>query len=1291
MATNRTQTSTRLRVERLEERETPSSSPWTLETFAGTSVGTVPTGWSIFSSSTNATFGATQNLPTVTGAGLQSTGTSSAESRTWSNAALPADAQISASVYLNSLVPAEIIGRGQNLGGNTPSYYAVSIVRGTQLELLKVVNGQSTVLASLKSQSWLGGVWVDVSLTMIGKDLYVQVFRDDTAQFLNTSGNWQSALTQAIHTQDSSITGGGYAGLARPSSYAGIVNFDNFETAPPPSELFQTSLVDESFSQPIPGGLPAGWQEWSPDGANMWVSSSNTLTQGAALSTNSPNPGGVTAWLNSIEPANINVSGTVFLQSLAPAEIIGRGQNLGTNQASYYAATITRGVGVQLIKVIDGKTTVIGSLSSNQWLNLQWVEVTLSMVGNDLRVMVYRTDTGQYLDSSGNWQVNPKWAVEAQDSSITSAGMAGLGRAGGISGNVSFDSFAINQDPVPKGQPQDAESFDQAAVGTLPAGWSQYSSSTANAFQVSNQVAVSHPNALMSNGASATTAAAWLNQQYGPDVKIKADVYLNSLIPAEIVARGQGLNTKSPSYYAVSITRGLDVQILSVQNGVTTVLSDLTSNTWISGIWVNVSLVVQGNTLQVEVYRLDNGQYLNQDGNWQASPAIAMSVNDSTLTKTGYVGIVRPASYSGQVYYDNFSVVQSSAPPSVPAPPVVTVPPPPPSGSTSGSTSTGSGSTTTSNASLPAVPQHYSYIRVAELAYGGTPIDATATNLLKNGVDLVVSASSLQNQIDALAPNTPQFVYANFSNIYGSELTSWLDYANAHGYDPEDAFLHVTQATQFTGSSPSSMPVSWFWSVQLGSGSTWTDYTSQAHSTGNPDVPFGVMGQSLAIAYPDPFNQINISLSKPASGGWTGQLQYVSAVDANGNPTQWTTLSTITNTTAGLTRSGQITFNPPSNWVMASINGSAGMYYVRFVTTHAGSAPIASSFMACDYVAANGASSGVIPAFDMAADANGDGYLDSTEYAKRASGMNAQFAYQSRVFYPSYGQMRFATNVANPHFQQWAIWYAKTVLQQNPNANGLFIDNSPGKIALDPSTISESLANYSTAYASLLQAVNKAIAPNSDWLVANVAGGGTAVYPIAANGVSVLDESVLRPEAATWAQFEDVATNVKQMLSLSNGRSYVILDSLATGSQASDPQWQVATLAYYYLLGDPNNTMLMFNGGGAPSTTWNQHWSNAVNFNVGKPAGSFSVFAQGTDPANAALTYKVYGRQYQNALVLYKPLSYSQGQSGTTNSDTTTTLALNGTYRPLNADGSLGAPVTRITLANGQGAILVKV
>ena len=91
-----------------------------------------------------------------------------------------------------------------------------------------------------------------------------------------------------------------------------------------------------------------------------------------------------------------------------------------------------------------------------------------------------------------------------------------------------------------------------------------------------------------------------------------------------------------------------------------------------------------------------------------------------------------------------------------------------------------------------------------------------------------------------------------------------------------------------------------------------------------------------------------------------------------------------------------------------------------------------------------------------------------------------------------------------------------------------------------------------------------------------------------------------------------------------------------------------------------------------------------------QPKGAATVFATGSDPANRSLTYKVYGREYGHALVLYKPLSYTRGVSGTTAANTATTHKLDGWYRSVRADGSFGQPVRQVSLRNGEGAVLVR-
>src|SRR5262249_36579898 len=121
----------------------------------------------------------------------------------------------------------------------------------------------------------------------------------------------------------------------------------------------------------------------------------------------------------------------------------------------------------------------------------------------------------------------------------------------------------------------------------------------------------------------------------------------------------------------------------------------------------------------------------------------------------------------------------------------------------------------------PVIPQHLPNIRIAQLAYAGTPLDATTASLLKNSVDLVFSDPQNVSAIAARAPNTPQLLYTNLSTLYGGLLADWGAYADAHGISRESAFYHVTAATPYSGGSPSSQPVEWFGSVAVGAGGSW--------------------------------------------------------------------------------------------------------------------------------------------------------------------------------------------------------------------------------------------------------------------------------------------------------------------------------------------------------------------------------------------------------------------------------------------------------------------------------------
>jgi photosystem II stability/assembly factor-like uncharacterized protein len=202
------------------------------------------------------------------------------------------------------------------------------------------------------------------------------------------------------------------------------------------------------------------------------------------------------------------------------------------------------------------------------------------------------------------------------------------------------------------------ESFDTTPVGYMPAGWSQWSSlSYVGPIFAVRPVSVSPPNGLVGiTQSSGLVARAWLNATAPADVQVSASAFLGSAIPAQVLARGTGLNTATPTYYAASVTRGMQVQLLAVVNGVTTVLGKVTSKSYLSQQWVRVTLRVVGSTVQVQVYRLDRQQYLTAGGLWQAAPTWALSVTDTSVTGPGQVGVGRPASYAGGVYFDDFAV-----------------------------------------------------------------------------------------------------------------------------------------------------------------------------------------------------------------------------------------------------------------------------------------------------------------------------------------------------------------------------------------------------------------------------------------------------------------------------------------------------------------------------------------------------------------------------------------------------------------------------------------------------------
>src|SRR5216684_2975661 len=206
-------------LELLEPRESPSASPWLSETFNSTPLGKIPSNWSQWSSTGAAAF---QVISTSTSMGTRdlavSASTSDLAARAWVSSLVPADTTVSAAIYLNTLIPAQVFVRGTGLNTSTPNFYAVSVTRGLQVQLLRVVDGQVTVLGQVKSADYVSGEWVKVALSVQGSTLQVQVSLQDTGKFLTSGGQWQSAPASALTRTDTGVSGMGQVGLARRAS-----------------------------------------------------------------------------------------------------------------------------------------------------------------------------------------------------------------------------------------------------------------------------------------------------------------------------------------------------------------------------------------------------------------------------------------------------------------------------------------------------------------------------------------------------------------------------------------------------------------------------------------------------------------------------------------------------------------------------------------------------------------------------------------------------------------------------------------------------------------------------------------------------------------------------------------------------------------------------------------------------------------------------------------------------------------------------------------------------------------
>src|SRR5262249_19510932 len=202
-----------LALEPLEARENPSLST---ENSDSVPPPALPAGWTEWSSdgsdifSTAAAKGAGGSTAVVTQAGSRTSGLA------WHPQRVPADAGLAVTIRLDTLVPVSIFTRGNNLGTSSQSYLAAVVTRPANVDLWEVSGGVARLLGSVASppSAYYSG-WARVTLVPTGTTATVQLVRQDTGQYLNAQGTWQSTATNALSATTSPPPADGFVGIGR--------------------------------------------------------------------------------------------------------------------------------------------------------------------------------------------------------------------------------------------------------------------------------------------------------------------------------------------------------------------------------------------------------------------------------------------------------------------------------------------------------------------------------------------------------------------------------------------------------------------------------------------------------------------------------------------------------------------------------------------------------------------------------------------------------------------------------------------------------------------------------------------------------------------------------------------------------------------------------------------------------------------------------------------------------------------------------------------------------------------
>jgi hypothetical protein len=577
----------------------------------------------------------------------------------------------------------------------------------------------------------------------------------------------------------------------------------------------------------------------------------------------------------------------------------------------------------------------------------------------------------------------------------------------------------------------------------------------------------------------------------------------------------------------------------------------------------------------------------------------------------------------------------------------------------------------------------------------------------------------------SVAPTGPQWMF--YYDIYGigrSTVNTLKAWAASNGYTYEDIFLHAKTNYTHAFVNPAYSQMDQFdvfegsHGVMTYNGSTYTDRTSTAYSG---SVTWSDINY---IGYEEPFDIIKITRS--AGAGITGVWEYW-------NGSTWATL-TVTDGTSAFTTSGNVTFSPPSAWARTIVNGSRSKYFVRYRITAHTTYPTTTAIKGDNWLNASGANCRGWDATSGSIVNTGELKYNPTPPATAL----ARFPYQARITFWASNNAAFNPGNIQSGVRTAAAFaaYQINTMVTSSGYNGIMCDDGekdPTSDGIAPSNTDFGTGNWTTALVSRYQdivtyvhnlnpaakvginAQNQQLVKKGDWNLAEYHTFNWKTNDI--RGIPTTDSSV-NMNYDNYLPANNANRVVAVMIYQDTEDLVPTNNPVATWDRGN--RGPIVALSKHYIAANDYTYFSYYTRGGyfypetdevylksAPTTAIHQAtatiptassvqrwatWFPAMGVDIGIPdtsgynGGAYSLtWKSGTDVGGGN---GVWRRDYTKAIVLHRPASWDT--TATQYNTYSSSIALGGTYYPLNADGTTGTGVTTIALRTGEGAILMK-